>query len=167
MERWETKEPDSFVDGPIDSVVFKPLGTHTDRRGWLVELYRNDELLPGHRPVMAYVSETSPGLTRGPHEHLEQTDYFAFLGPGEFTLYLWDIRLESPSWGRRMKVLVGQSNKQSVIVPPGVVHAYKNTGKVPGWVFNAANRLYAGEGRRGPVDELRHEDRQDSPYRMD
>jgi dTDP-4-dehydrorhamnose 3,5-epimerase len=47
------------------------------------------------------------------------------------------------------------------------VHAYKNTGNVPGWVFNAANRLYRGEGRGGPVDEIRHEDRPDSPYLID
>jgi dTDP-4-dehydrorhamnose 3,5-epimerase len=47
-----------------------------------------------------------------------------------------------------------------------VVHAYKNTGVVPGWVFNAPNRLYAGEGKRGPVDEIRHEDRADSPFVM-
>jgi len=167
MRRWETREPDSFIDGPIDAVIFKPLEVHADRRGWLIELFRDDELLPGRRPVMAYLSETLPGVTRGPHDHVDQTDYFAFIGPGEFTLYLWDIRAESPTWGHRMKVVVGESNKQIVIVPPGVVHAYKNTGDVPGRVFNAPNRLYAGEGKREPVDEVRYEDRRDSPYLVD
>ena len=167
MRRSQTKEPETFIDGPIDGVIFRPLETHADGRGWLVELYRTDELPPEHHPVMAYVSEALPGVSRGPHHHLDQSDYFAFIGPGEFTLYLWDIRADSPTWGRQMRVVVGESNKQAVIVPPGVVHAYKNTGQLPGWVFNAANRLYAGEGKRGPVDEIRHEDRADSPYRMD
>ena len=46
----------------------------------------------------------------------------------------------------------------------------------PGWVFNAANALYAGEGRkgwRGPkgtpdyVDEIRHEHDAGSPFVLD
>ena len=64
-------------------------------------------------------------------------------------------------------MVVGETNPVRLMVPPGVVHAYKNTGDVPGWVFNAPNRLYAGEGKRSPVDEIRHEDRLDSPYVMD
>jgi dTDP-4-dehydrorhamnose 3,5-epimerase len=167
MARVETAEPESFVDGPIDGVIFRPLETHADERGWLVELYREDELPPENHPVMAYVSQTLPGVARGPHHHLEQSDYFAFIGPGEFLLYLWDIRVGSPTRGRRMKVGAGATHPQTVIIPPGVVHAYKNTGEVPGWVFNAANRLYAGQGKRGPVAEVRHEQRRDSPYRLD
>ena len=155
------------LDGPIEGVRFRPLSPHADHRGWLIELYRKDQLPADEQPAMAYVSETLPGVARGPHEHADQTDYFAFLGPGDFFLYLWDARPDSPTRGRRMKVAVGQSNRQSVIVPPGVVHAYKNIGAVPGWVFNAPNRLYAGRGKRWPVDEIRHEDQAESPYRLD
>jgi len=52
-------------------------------------------------------------------------------------------------------------------VPPGVVHAYKNVSRVAGLVFNCPNRLYAGRHREEPVDEIRHEDRRDSPFRLD
>jgi len=167
MSPGATAEPCHFSDGPIDGVIFRPLSLHKDQRGWLTELYREDELPLQQHPVMAYVSETLPGVARGPHEHVEQTDYFAFLGPGDFLLYLWDPRPDSPTRGHRIKAAVGESNRQSVIVPPGVVHAYKNVGPTPGWVFNAPNRLYAGPGRRGPVDEIRHEDRPDSLFRLD
>jgi dTDP-4-dehydrorhamnose 3,5-epimerase len=159
--------PNTFTEGPIDGVVFKPLAAHTDRRGWLIELFREDELSEERHPVMAYVSETLPGVARGPHEHVDQTDYFAFVGPGEFLLYLWDSRADSPTRGRSMKVPAGESNKQCVIVPPGVVHAYKNVGSTPGWVFNLPNRLYAGPGKREPVDEIRHEDKAEGIYRME
>ena len=74
---------------------------------------------------------------------------------------------DSPTCGHRIKLSVGESNRQCVIVPPGVVHAYRNVGTTPGWVFNAPNRLYAGPGKGGPVDEVRHEDKADSPYRLD
>ena len=54
-----------------------------------------------------------------------------------------------------------------LIVPPGVVHAYKNIGTENGIVFNIPNRLYAGVGKKFPVDEIRHEDVADSPFRLD
>ena len=89
MMRVAEEPPEDFVDGPIDGVVFRPVSPHRDQRGWLAELYRADELPPDQHPVMVYVSETLPGVARGPHEHVDQTDYFAFFGPGDFLLYLW------------------------------------------------------------------------------
>jgi dTDP-4-dehydrorhamnose 3,5-epimerase len=52
-------------------------------------------------------------------------------------------------------------------VPPGVVHAYKNIGQDNGIVFNAPNRLYAGEGKKTQVDEIRHEEAEGSLYSLD
>jgi len=156
-----------FHQGPIDGLVVKPLERLEDARGWLIELYRRDELAPAVQPAMAYVSQTLPGVARGPHEHREQTDCFAFVGPGDFKLYLWDTRPDSPTSGNRQTLLVGESNRQLVLVPPGVVHAYKNVGEVAGLVFNAPTRLYRGEGRKEPVDEIRHEDRPGSPFVLD
>jgi len=163
----ERKEPAVFLEGPIHGVEFRPVQLHKDHRGWLAEIYRQDELPSELHPVMAYISETLPGVARGPHEHVDQTDYFAFIGPGDFTLYLWDIRAESPTWGNRIRTVVGQSNQQTVIVPPGVVHAYKNGGEVPGWVINEPNRLFAGAARKETVDEIRHENLPDSPFILD
>lgn len=156
-----------FEEGPIEGVVLKALPKHEDARGWLVELFREDELPAENRPSMTYVSQTLPGVARGPHEHRQQSDFFAFIGPGEFKLYLWDTRRDSPTCGRRLTLVVGESNRQSVLVPPGVVHAYKNVGSIPGLVFNGPDRLYAGWGRTEPVDEIRHEDLPNSPYVLD
>lgn len=156
-----------FREGPIEGVVFRPLKRFHDARGWLVELFRQDELDTAQHPVMAYVSETLPGIARGPHEHVGQTDYFAFVGPGNFRLYLWDARPSSATFGNRLTVEVGESNAQGVIIPPGVVHAYKNTSDRPGWVFNGPNRLYAGRGKKEPVDEIRHEDDPTGKYQLD
>lgn len=160
-------ESTKYTDGPIEGVVFRQLAPHNDQRGWLIELFRKDELPATEHPVMAYVSETLPGVARGPHEHVFQTDYFAFIGPGDFLLYLWDARPNSPTFGHRIVAALGESNRQSVVVPPGVIHAYQNVGKTPGWVFNGPNQLYAGQGKRGPVDEIRHEDRPDNLFRLD
>jgi len=157
----------TFTDGAIDGVTFRPLRFHHDARGWLVELFRQDELEPQRWPVMTYVSATLPGVTRGPHEHVDQTDGFAFIGPSDFRLFLWDTRETGPTRGRRMIVVVGASNPMAVWIPPGVVHAYRNIGDVPGLVFNAPNRLYAGWGKKEPVDEIRHEDAEPGCFPMD
>jgi dTDP-4-dehydrorhamnose 3,5-epimerase len=154
-----------FEPGDIQGVVFRPLQLFRDGRGWLAELFRKDELPVELLPAMAYVSQTEPGIVRGPHEHVEQADYFAFLGPGDFEIYLWDARPDSPTRHKRTQRICGESSPCAVVVPPGVVHAYKNLSDRPGWVFNAPNQLYAGPGKAHPVDEIRHESRSDSPYR--
>ena len=156
-----------FHDGPIQGVIIKAVACHRDERGWLVELFRQDELDDSYHPQMAYVSETCAGVVRGPHAHVHQTDYFAFVGPGDFELALWDAREDSPTHGHRQKLIVGESNRGLVIIPPGVVHAYKNISRYPGWVFNCPNQLYAGPGRKSEVDEIRYEDRDNHPFTWD
>ena len=116
---------------------------------------------------MAYLSMTRPGVVRGPHEHGEQTDFFAFVGPSDFEVTLWDNRPGSPTFGRREVFVLGVSRPATLITPPGVVHAYRNVGKVEGWVLNFPNRLYKGPGRTEPVDEVRHEDDPCSSFKVE
>ena len=66
-----------------------------------------------------------------------------------------------------MTLLMGSSNPVVVLVPPRVVHGYQNISNEPALIFNAPNRLFAGEGRREPIDEIRHEDLPDSPFLFD
>lgn len=158
---------DSYIDSEIDDILVRPLRVFSDSRGWLIELFREDELVQQWWPVMTYVSQTLPGVTRGPHEHLDQTDGFGFFGPSDFQLFLWDIRAASATRGHRMVMVVGESNPAAVWIPPGIVHAYRNIGSVPGLVFNAPNRLYAGRGKREPVDEIRHEEAEPGKFPME
>jgi dTDP-4-dehydrorhamnose 3,5-epimerase len=156
-----------FTPGPVAGVVWRPLTRYHDRRGWLCELFRKDEVPDEFFPVMAYASVTEPGVARGPHEHVDQADFFCFFGPSSFKVYLWDARPDSPTRGACQAEVVGEDRPMAVIIPAGVVHAYRNVGAVPGLVFNAANRLYKGWGRKEAVDEIRHEDRPDSPFVME
>lgn len=155
-----------FTDGVIHDVIIKPLSRFRDHRGWLIEIYRFDEMDPVFRPVMAYISETLPGVARGPHEHVDQADTFGFIGPSNFKLYLWDNRSNSRTYRQRMAVVVGADNPAAVTIPAGVVHAYQNVGDGPGWVLNCPNQLYRGEGKREAVDEIRHEEHADSPFKF-
>jgi len=156
----------NWKEGPIEGVVIRPLKRYEDARGWLAEFFRQDELDPSVYPVMGYVSLTHPGITRGPHEHREQTDLFVFFH-GHLRLYLWDVRPGSPTYGHRQVLDVGEANPVTALVPPGVVHAYRNIGNTPALLVNCPNRLYAGWERREPVDEIRHENRPDHPFHID
>jgi len=156
-----------FVSGHIDGVIWKPLRKYRDGRGWLCELFRHDEVPPEFHPVMAYISMTEPGVARGPHEHSRQADFFCFLGPSNFKVYLWDNRTKSATYLIRQVETVGADNPMSLIVPPGVVHAYKNIGAEPGLVFNCPNRLYKGAGRKEEVDEIRHEEDKETYFLLD
>jgi dTDP-4-dehydrorhamnose 3,5-epimerase len=156
-----------FRQGRIADVIQRPLQKFSDARGWLCELFRTDELPAEFHPVMAYLSVTEPGVVRGPHEHVEQADYFCFLGPSTFKVYLWDNRKESASYQVHETTIVGEANPTLMIVPAGVVHAYKNIGNIPGLTINCPNRLYAGHGKSQPVDEIRHEKDRSSPFQVD
>ena len=51
----------------IYGVEIKKIKKFEDERGWLGEIFRNDEAT--HRPAMAYASFSNFGAVRGPHEH--------------------------------------------------------------------------------------------------
>jgi dTDP-4-dehydrorhamnose 3,5-epimerase len=145
----------------------RDLRKFVDERGWLAELFRHDELAEEFYPQMTYISSTEPGVTRGPHEHVEQADLFCFIGPSNFKLRMWDNREYSETFNHVMTLFVGQDNPKAVLVPRGVVHAYRNIGRQPGIVINCPNRLYMGEGKRQEIDEIRHEDDPETRFKIE
>ena len=150
----------------IEGVIIKRLIRQKDERGWLAELFRSDEIPSEFRPEMAYMSLSHPGVVRGPHEHIHQADLFCFLGPSDFKIYLWDNRQDSVSHGRKIVFEAGEKSPSLLIVPPGIVHGYKNIGECDGLVFNAPNRLFKGSGRSDAIDEIRHEEIPNSPFKL-
>ena len=167
MQNEPARKAEQFKQGEIKDVVVRELKKFNDRRGWLSELFRHDEMAAEFYPAMSYISSTNPGVTRGPHEHVDQADLFCFLGPSNFKLRVWDNRTGSPTYRYVMTLLVGEDNPQAVIVPKGVVHAYQNVGDKDGIVINCPNRLYMGPQRQEEIDEIRHEDDPATIFTMD
>jgi dTDP-4-dehydrorhamnose 3,5-epimerase len=148
----------------IEGVIIKELKKFSDDRGWLTEIYRRDEV--DLSPAMSYVSLTLPGVVRGPHEHVYQSDYFIFIGPGNFKLYLWDRREGSITKGEKIEIEVGIDNPVSVLVPPGVVHGYKCISEMPALSINLPDKLYKGVSKQAEIDEIRWEEDENSPYKI-
>jgi dTDP-4-dehydrorhamnose 3,5-epimerase len=155
-----------FQIGKIHDVIIRDLKKFVDERGWLAELFREDEVDQQFMPVMSYISVTHPGIARGPHEHVDQADMFAFIGPSNFKVYLWDNRKNSSTFQHKFVFIAGEDAPKSVIIPPGVVHAYKNVGASGGMVVNFPNRLFAGKGKKEPIDEIRHEEHADAVFQL-
>lgn len=148
----------------INGVIVKELKKYEDDRGYLIETYRRDEVDLG--VAMSYLSLTLPSVARGPHEHVYQTDYFIFPGPGDFNLYLWDRRASSTTFGERLEMKVGASYPCTVVVPPGVVHGYKCVSKEAAMSINFPDKLYKGINKQEEVDEIRWEQDENSPYKI-
>jgi len=154
-----------FKKGEIEGVIIEKLIKFSDERGFLIETFRIDSLPDNLQPVMSYISYTNPGIARGPHEHLNQTDLFSFIGPANFRIKLWDNRKESTTYGNCLVLEGGQDNPITVLVPPGVVHGYRNISqKLVGMVINYPDKLYRGWDKKEEVDEIRHEEKEDNFY---
>lgn len=150
----------------INGVIIKKLNKYEDDRGWLAEIYRHDEV--DYLPAMSYISVTKPGVVRGPHEHVRQSDFFIFPGPGIFEIYLWDNRKDSDTYGWHFKFRAGEDSPGLVIIPPGVVHGYKCVSDHPAWSVNMPDKLYKGVNKADQeVDEIRWEQDPDSPFKID
>jgi dTDP-4-dehydrorhamnose 3,5-epimerase len=146
----------------MEGLQIKQVLLYKDSRGWLGEIIREDE--SEITPAMVYLSMTRPGLVRGPHEHIKQTDCFCFIG--KFRIYLWDNRKKSLTYQEK-KVVDTSDIPTLAIVPPGIVHAYKNIGNTDGLVINLPDKLYKGWGKTETVDEIRYENDPRSPYSIE
>ncbi len=124
----------------IEGVVFESLDKQIDGRGWQAPVFADSSPAANDSAWRLSASETRPGITRGPIEERDRASYLGFTGPGEFRLYLWDCRIDSPTFGARYSTVVGESNPLSVTIPAGVVYAYRNIGDQSGLVFTLGPR---------------------------
>ena len=154
----------NFKKSDIKGVLIKKITKYTDERGYLVETFREDTLPDRLKLVMCYVAFTKPGASRGPHEHLKQTDVTCFIGPGNFKIKLWDNRKKGKPYGSFMEITGGRDNPLLIMIPPGIVHGYKNISEDLGMVINYSDKLYKGWNKLEEVDEIRHEDAKDDFY---
>jgi len=147
-----------ITESRIQGVKIFELKEHFDPRGSLVEIARSDWLRTTKKIFrMGYVSWTKPGVTRGPHVHEEQTDWFFFLPESNGELGLLDGRYGSRTLGELQTISLNLP--VSVVVPPGVIHWYINLSVCRYLVVvNMIDQLYRGYDCSEPVDEFRFED---------
>ena len=138
--------------GLIAGVQIAPLQLHPDDRGFFEEIFRwgqglvNDFTPSGRLQVSAALSY--PGTIKAIHYHLRQTDLWAPV-LGLLQVMLYDLRTDSPTFGRLNTLYVGTLRPWQIRIPPGVGHGYKVAGT------ESALLVYATDQWYDPTDEGR------------
>src|ERR1700685_3174251 len=120
-------------DNPIRTRI-EPVKTHTDPRGSLFEPL-DDAELAAQRNV--HVVLTKPQEVRGNHVHRTATETTSVVGPCL-------IRLKEEGTIRDLEVPAGGIWR--VAIPPGVVHAFRNTGEAAMVLVSFSTNLHDPAG---------------------
>jgi len=112
----------------------KELEIHSDKRGWLVEMLKRNEIRQDIKQI--YVATIKPGCIRGNHYHLKKTEWL-FISKGKANIYLEDIKTQK-------KICLKLSSKRPKVIttPPKIAHAVKNSGKEIVYLVSAQNTIY-------------------------
>lgn len=97
------------------------LEAHTDDRGSVAEVFRNEWFPEVPDFVQGNVSRSKAGVMRGLHYHLGQADLWVPIA-GEVTIGLVDLRPGSPTERHHLTFDAGQGI--ALYIPAGVAHGF-------------------------------------------
>lgn len=137
----------------ISGVVVKNLVTHADDRGYFREIIRvTDEFFGAGFGQLSH-SLVLPGVVKAWHGHRRQTQW-TYVAAGELKVVLYDTRPDSPTFGGRMELMVGERYPASVYnLPPGVVHGYRCVSGPAHVIYVTSGTFDVSEEVRMPQDE--------------
>jgi len=115
---------------PTFKTCVEPLSSHRDARGSLFEPLNVEELA---RQRNTHVVLTQPGQVRGNHWHRQSTEMTVVVGPCR-------VRLKEDGALRDVDVPAGEAWRFTL--PPGVVHAYQNTGQSTMLLISFASEVH-------------------------
>lgn len=124
----------------IDGVKIKKLVTHTDERGWLFEILRNDDEI-FQKFGQTYITSVLPGVVKAWHCHSIQYDNFCAVS-GKVKLVLADLRKDSPTCGKVNEFIFGDDNRMLITIPPHLHHGIKGLSSQPALILNCPTEPY-------------------------
>ena len=135
----------------IAGVRCQRLDLWPDDRGYFLEVHRIGVGLAAEFPPETSQVSTAlnyPGIIKAFHFHQHQTDCWT-PAAGLLQVALVDLRTESPTFGRRNTMYVGNLRPWQILIPPGVAHGYKVIGTQPSMLIYMTDKFYnpADEGR--------------------
>ena len=140
----------------IDGVRISPMQLWPDDRGYFLEIARLGTGLPAEFPsasTQVSAALSYPGTIKAFHFHRYQTDFWVPV-QGMLQVALVDLRRDSPTYGSRNTLYVGELRPWQLLIPPGVGHGYKVIGPEPALLVYLTNRFYdPGDEGRIPYDD--------------
>jgi dTDP-4-dehydrorhamnose 3,5-epimerase len=130
--------------GLPNGVEVRPLVLHSDSRGGLVEIFRDNWLSAGSF-VQWNIVYSERNALRGVHVHFRHVDYLVVL-QGEACVAVSDIRQDSPTLGCSECLELSTDPMRALVIPTGVAHG----------IFSRTPTViaYGVSGYYDPQDEL-------------
>ncbi|MEA2975611.1 MAG: hypothetical protein QOF19_1131 [Alphaproteobacteria bacterium] len=125
----------------LDGMQARFLPPHTDERGTVFEMFdiRWDWYLD---PVtFMYYFSIRPGFAKGWGLHKEHEDRYILI-QGEMELVLYDVRSQSKTYGKIVKLYLSEQNRRIVNIPRFVWHADRNIGSKDAVVINLPTKPF-------------------------
>ena len=138
--------------GRIEGVEIARLAIHPDDRGFFEEICRLGvglaEPFAAAKHVQVSAALSYAGTVKAIHFHLRQTDLWTPV-LGQFQVMLYDLRTESPTFGKTNTIYAGILQPLQIRIPPGVGHGYKILGPDSALLVYATDQFYdpSDEGR--------------------
>jgi dTDP-4-dehydrorhamnose 3,5-epimerase len=127
--------------GQIHGVRIEHRVSHGDDRQTLVEVFKTDKVRQINSCLM------HKGTEKLRHFHVYQTDWW-WVAQGALLLHLYDLRLDSPTFGASQEVLLTSEDNAVVQIPPLVAHGCTV-------LDGECHLLYATDRYYDPSDEYR------------
>lgn len=117
----------------INSII-KNLIAWTDKRGWLVEMLKRNEIDEDIKQI--YAATIEPGCVRGNHYHQKRVEWF-FIAGGSAQICLEDIKTKA-------KELIDTTPEkpQRITINRNIAHAVKNISGETIYLFSAQNNIF-------------------------
>jgi dTDP-4-dehydrorhamnose 3,5-epimerase len=135
----------------IAGVRLAPFSLWPDDRGYFLEVLRVGHGLAAEFPpesTQVSATLTYAGVIKAFHYHLRQQDCWA-VAKGMLQVALVDLRSESPTYGHRNTLYLGELRPAQLLIPAGVGHGYKVVSPEPAVLIYVTSRFY------DPSDECR------------
>ena len=124
----------------IQGVIVKELKVWPDDRGFLMEVFKQDEFedIPVKQTTytVAY-----PGTIKAFHWHKKQWDVWFFTS-GSAQVVLSDLRKDSPTFGKTEVFYPGEHKRLLIAIPPHVAHGYRVLGTIPAALLYHTSEMY-------------------------
>lgn len=110
------------------------LEKHEDKRGYLLEILRSDEIKENIQQI--YFSTSESGAVRGGHYHKKKVEWFCVV-KGNAKLVL-----EDTASGERAELVLSSDKPTIVKVLPNMWHSLENTGRNEVYLIVVSNTVF-------------------------
>ncbi len=142
------KTEDYEMKPVIDGIRLVELKKFVTEDGYFLELGRLEKGLlrefasEGFEIKQANFSKSAPNTVKGWHLHENQEDVWFVAPDSKFLVGLADLRADSPTKNKAMRLVMGEGRAHLLYIPRGVAHGYRNISGREGYIIYFVNNSF-------------------------